>query len=221
MPLGYEPGVSVAAAVHREREAFAETAHDTDPDGPTLCEGWRVRDLLAHLVIRDRRPDATPGIFVPGLAVWTGAVQQRLARRDPAELVEIVRHGPPPYVPAAYPPMDRIDLLEYFVHHEDVRRAGGEREPRPADPERDRTLWTILAMAGPSMHWRSPVGIVLRRPDGLEHRAHPGLPGRGRVVITGEVGELVLHTVGRSAAVVTVDGRPDDVAAVRALDRAI
>ena len=213
--------MSVADAVRREREAFAETVRGVDPDGPTLCEGWTVRDLLAHLVIRDRRPDATPGIFLPVLAVWTGAVQQRLARRDATDLVETVRRGPPPSVPAAYPPMDRIDLLEYFVHHEDVRRATGAVEPRPADAERDRILWTVLAMAGPAMHWRSPVGIVLRRPDGTEHRAHPGLPGRGRVVVTGEIGELVLHTVGRTACAVSFHGRDDDVAAVRRLNRAV
>ena len=39
-----------------ERAALAALLHETGPDGPTLCEGWQTRDLVAHLVLRERRP---------------------------------------------------------------------------------------------------------------------------------------------------------------------
>src|SRR5690606_2854754 len=39
-----------------ERAALVATARDTDPDAPTLCEGWTARHLLAHLVEREHQP---------------------------------------------------------------------------------------------------------------------------------------------------------------------
>jgi len=54
--------VSVA---RRERAALVETLLGAGPDAPTLCEGWRTRDLAAHLVIREHRLDAAPGILIP------------------------------------------------------------------------------------------------------------------------------------------------------------
>ena len=41
---------------------------ETGPDGPTLCEGWQTRDLAAHLVLRERRPDAAAGVMGGPLA---------------------------------------------------------------------------------------------------------------------------------------------------------
>ena len=38
--------------VNGERQALADTLRVSDPDGPTLDEGWTVRHLLAHLVQR-------------------------------------------------------------------------------------------------------------------------------------------------------------------------
>ena len=52
----------------RERSALVETMRATGPDAPTLCEGWTTRDLAAHLVVREARPDAAAGVIVPALA---------------------------------------------------------------------------------------------------------------------------------------------------------
>ena len=51
-----------------EREALCDLLTDLGPEAPTLCAGWRTRDLAAHLVLRERRPDAAPGILLPLLA---------------------------------------------------------------------------------------------------------------------------------------------------------
>ncbi len=45
----------------RERLLLADLLETAGPDAPTLCEGWRTRDLAAHVVVRERRPDAAGG----------------------------------------------------------------------------------------------------------------------------------------------------------------
>ena len=52
---GYREQVTVAA---RERAALVRTLRDAGPEAPTLCEGWATKDLVAHMVVRERRPDA-------------------------------------------------------------------------------------------------------------------------------------------------------------------
>ena len=67
-------------AAQRERAALVQTLRAVGPDAPTLCEGWTTRDLAAHLVVRERRLDATLGIMVPFLAGYTEKVQDKVAR---------------------------------------------------------------------------------------------------------------------------------------------
>lgn len=58
----------MTAFARSERLALCETLRAVGPDAPTLCEGWLTRDLAAHLVLRESRPDAAPGIVVSALA---------------------------------------------------------------------------------------------------------------------------------------------------------
>ena len=69
------------------------------PDAPTLCEGWTTRDLLAHLVVRERRPDTVPGILIPALAGYTEKVRAKAAERDFGDLLADLASGPPLYSP--------------------------------------------------------------------------------------------------------------------------
>lgn len=56
-------------AARRERRALVATFREVGPQAPTLCEGWNTTDLAAHLVVRERRLDATAGIaFLSGRA---------------------------------------------------------------------------------------------------------------------------------------------------------
>src|SRR4029453_11831870 len=52
----------------RERRELADLLLAVGPDAPPLCAGWTARDLAAHLVIRERRPDATVAGLIPPLA---------------------------------------------------------------------------------------------------------------------------------------------------------
>ena len=200
-----------------ERAALSDLFDEVGPDAPTLCEGWQTRDLAAHLVLRDRRPDAAGGILIPALAGRTQRVQDSYAAKPWAELVELVRTGPPVWSPFGIPGLaDLVNGAEYFIHHEDVRRGGDEWAPRPADAERDAALWRTAGMSGRMGFRRSPVGVALRKPDGTEVVLHKG---PSTVVISGEPAELLLTVFGRDKAQVEFEGADKAVETVRGLER--
>lgn len=207
-----------------ERERLADLLAAAGPEAPTLCAGWTARDLAAHLVLRERRPDAAAGIRLGPLAGWTGRVQRGYARRPYGELLRMFRSGPPALSPFALPGADEAaNLVEYFVHAEDVRRAGPERAADPrqaADPQRAagiaEALWARLPLlARLEAGRRSPVRLVLERPDGRSV-AVAQRRGAPTVQVVGEPGELVLFAFGRGArAAVAVDGPETALAALR------
>ena len=212
---------STPSALERARLAGALAA--AGPGAPTLCTGWTTHDLAAHLVARERRPDSTPGLVVAGLSGWTERVRRRYAQRPYAELVELVRSGPPRSSPVALPGVDRVvNLTEHFVHCEDVLRgsrtedeAGPPASPAVVDPAVGDALWAVLRLRGRSLVGRAGVAVVLATPDGREHRVGPGPAVR----LVGEPGELVLVAFGRGPhAAVRREGDDEALAALAAAD---
>jgi len=202
-----------------ERAALCDLFIELGPDEPTLCEGWQTRDLAAHLVVRERRPDAAPGILLPALAGYTKRVQDGYATKPWAELVDLVRGGPPALWPTRIPALDKaINSVELFVHHEDVRRAQPDWKPRDPDPERDATTWAAVTRTGRLTLRRSPVGLVLRRPDGKETVVKRG---PNTVILAGEPGELLLFALGRDAVHVDFEGEQRSIAVVKGLTRSL
>ncbi|MFC7616830.1 TIGR03085 family metal-binding protein [Actinokineospora soli] len=200
-----------------ERAQLCDLFAEVGPDQPTLCDGWTTRDLAAHLVVRERRPDAAFGILVKPLAGYLDGVQRKIAAKPWDELVHLVRTGPPAFSPYAL--LDTlVNTTEFFVHHEDVRRAQPDWQPRPADPKRDAALWTAVARAGKLMYRNSPVGVALRTPAGREVAVKRGPT---TVSVVGEPGELLLHAFGRDQAVVDYDGEQAAIGAVRGLARGL
>ncbi|WP_206681030.1 maleylpyruvate isomerase family mycothiol-dependent enzyme [Actinomadura sp. J1-007] len=83
-----------------ERLLLCDALDLAGPDAPTKCAGWTAADLAAHLVVRETRPDAAPGILLPPLAFYTERVRRRAARSVPfGRLVERIRQGPPKFSP--------------------------------------------------------------------------------------------------------------------------
>src|SRR5690348_13155465 len=77
-----------------ERLALCDLLDATGPEAPTLCAGWQTRDLAAHLVLRERRPDAAAGVLGGPVARHTARVQRRLGQRKSySQLVAAVRAG--------------------------------------------------------------------------------------------------------------------------------
>ena len=113
------------------RDAVADDLQRADPHAPTLCEGWDVAHLAAHLVLRDSRPDVTAAGFLPGpLSRWAQRQLDATATGTPyPDLVALVRRGPrlsPTLVPALD---DAVNVVEMAVHREDVRRGGPDWSP--------------------------------------------------------------------------------------------
>ena len=180
-----------------ERAALVAAMRAAGPDAPTLCEGWTVLDLAAHVLARERRPDSTPGLMLPALAGWTNQVRRGYTRRPFTQLLDMIATGPPITSLFALPGADAtFNLAEFFVHCEDVRRAGREWAPRELPTDRHRALWRIVAGRGRYFYRSCPVGLELVVPHGPRRVVRSGEPA---VVLTGEAPELVLHAFGRGA----------------------
>ena len=201
-----------------ERTALCALFDETGPEAPTLCEGWRTRHLAAHLVLREHRPDAAAGVLGGPLAGHTKRVTEELAAGTPfPQLVERIRKGPPALSVYRLPGMDeRLNLLEYFVHHEDVRRAADGWQPRDVRDGLADALWQRLQM-GRILFRRAPVGVELVRDDLTVDQGQQPVRVTAKaktpvVTVTGHPAELILWALGRTgAAQVRLDGNTDAV----------
>ncbi|HEX5295121.1 MAG TPA: TIGR03085 family metal-binding protein [Streptosporangiaceae bacterium] len=208
-----------------ERLAVCDLLDKLGPDQPTLCAGWRTADLAAHLVLRERRPDAALGVVGGPLAGHTRRVQARLLEKEPfGRLVERIRTGPPRGSVFAIRGADaRLNAVEYFVHHEDVRRAQPDWQPRDLDAGLSDLLWRQLRSARLMLR-KAPVGVEFAREGAGETAASsdPGAPVRitakGRapmVTVAGPPAELTMWAFGRArSARVRLIGSDPDVAAL-------
>jgi uncharacterized protein (TIGR03085 family) len=196
-----------------ERAQLCDLALQVGPDAPTLSGSWTVRDLVAHLLVREGNPAAL-GIALPVLARVTDQAMARTARRDFAANVERLRHGPPVYSPLAVPKLDTVfNTLEMFVHHEDVRRARDGWEPRELTRRDEALLWQQVGMAGRGLVRDAPVGVVIERSDKDARRVLK--PGEPTVVVRGLPSEVTLFLYGRKPqARVELSGPPEAVAAL-------
>ncbi|WP_445524093.1 TIGR03085 family metal-binding protein [Streptomyces cyslabdanicus] len=194
----------------RERLLLADLLETAGPEAPTLCEGWLTRDLAAHVVVRERRPDAVGGVLIKPLAPRLQKVMEEYAAKPYEELIQLIRTGPPRFSPFQLKQIDEVaNTVEFYVHTEDVRRAQPDWAPRELDPVFQDTLWSRLERTAKLLGRGIPTGLVLRRPDGRTAVAHRGTPV---VTVTGEPSELLLFAFGRqSAARVEAVGDQDAV----------
>jgi uncharacterized protein (TIGR03085 family) len=197
----------------QERLALCALLAETGPDAPTLCAGWTTGDLAAHLVLREHRPDAAAGVLGGPLAGHTARVQRRIRERKTFDaLIQAIRSGPPRLSPMGLPGMDeRTNTVEYFVHHEDVRRAVPGWVPRDLTDGEEAELWRRLRMARMLLR-KAPVGVELARDD-HEHAVNGDtlrMTARNAtpvVTVIGTPAELTLWALGRTTvADVRFDG---------------
>ncbi|GAB3009545.1 TIGR03085 family metal-binding protein [Streptomyces pseudoechinosporeus] len=195
----------------RERLLLADLLEASGPDAPTLCEGWNTRDLAAHVVVRERRPDAAGGALIKQLAPRLDRVMAEFAEKPYEELIQLIRTGPPRFSPFSLKQIDEAaNTVEFYVHTEDVRRAQPDWTPRELDPVFQDALWSRLERTARLVGRGVPTGLVLRRPDGQTAVAHRGTPV---VTATGEPSELLMFTYGRqNEADVELEGDKDAIA---------
>ncbi|HEX8804590.1 MAG TPA: TIGR03085 family metal-binding protein [Acidimicrobiales bacterium] len=188
----------------RERSELCDLMLAAGPDAPTLCAGWDVIDLAAHLVIREH--DLRAPLIILGGDRFTGLESRLMGSaksRGLEPLVDRLRTGPPlPWRTPGLRPL--LNLNEWFVHHEDVRRAGGPAAPRADRPDLDAALWH---------HVRTAARFMLR--SVRDARVVLVAPGHGEVAhgkgpaarVVGGPQELVLYLNGRrTAAQVEIEG---------------
>jgi uncharacterized protein (TIGR03085 family) len=179
-----------------------------------------ARDERAALcaVLRERRPDAAAGIIGGPLAGYTRRVQRALtAGTSFRQLVEEIRNGPPAWSVFRIPGMDdRLNMVEYFVHHEDVRRAADGWEPRDIGGALAQALWQRLRNVRLVLR-RAPVGVELVRDDlpanhGQQQVRITAKASTPVVTVIGSPAELTLWALGRTtAARVRYEGSEPDV----------
>lgn len=198
-----------------ERTALCDDALAFGPDAPTLCEGWSVKDLIVHLLVRERRPWVVPGLFVKQLAPLTARAEAAYARQPLDTLVARLRDPRP--TPYAVDAVERaVNSIEFFVHHEDVRRARPSWDIRPLTPEAERDLWRGLRVLGRGLVRRA--GVPIEVTDGATTARLRG--GADPVRVLGPVGELVMFLYGRPAhGGLDFDGPADKVDALRSAKR--
>ena len=195
-----------------ERAALVQTFRQTDPDGPTLCEGWNARRLLAHLVVREHTP-------------WL-RVADALRRPQPGDERSLTALCAQAQTPEGYEALvrrfaggtskanpftwlgDAGQLVEYTLHHEDLRRGVPSAPPEPRElPEGQlAALWRTLPFLARMAFRTCPVGVVLLVPGGGRK---PVRKGAETVVLSGGVVELLLATSGRRRAAKLDVGGPD------------
>lgn len=202
--------------VSQQRIALAELLLEVGPDAPTLCEGWTARDLVAHLVIREGRPDAAIGILGGPLAKWTTKVQDEASLRPYEELVATFRSGPPKWSPFAISKVDAAaNIVEFAVHAEDVRRAQPNWVAAPTDSELNEVLWSRVSKMGKLLMRGVPLGVELQRTD-IEAKPFAAKTGSPIVTLTGTPLDLVLRVYGRTAVDVKISGDETAIATFEA-----
>ena len=205
-----------------ERLLLCDELERLGPDRPTLCEGWQTRDLAAHLFVRENRPDLSVGRYLPFLEGHLDREQGKIARGDYAAVLDRVRRGAPAWNPMSNAKVDEVtNLIEYFVHHEDVRRAQPGWTPRELEPQLAGKLWSSLRRSARLMFRKVPTGIVLIA-EGRGRYAAKLPDEHGTVILRGPVGELVLYAYGRKdVARVGFEGDADDIAALQGAELGI
>lgn len=199
-----------------ERAELAAALRAVPSDAPTLCEGWTAHDLAAHLVARERRPDSLPGLMVPALAGWTDRVRRGHARRPYPELIALIASGPPLTSPFRLPGVDEaVNLGEFLIHTEDVRRAAPGWRPRDLAPALQDRIWSSVRAQGRLTLRGAPVTVRLARPGSSDEPVTVGGHGPA-VTLIGEPLELLLYCSGRrDHARVEPTGAPEAVEALR------
>jgi uncharacterized protein (TIGR03083 family) len=116
--------------------AFLATLSSQQWEAPTLCTGWRVRDVVAHVISYDN-------LSARSLLALAAQGRFRLSKVNAAALAKYDTHSTeqllsllvgnlqPRGQPAALG--GRAGLVETLIHHQDIRRALGQSRAIPAE----------------------------------------------------------------------------------------
>ncbi|HYH31702.1 MAG TPA: maleylpyruvate isomerase family mycothiol-dependent enzyme [Pseudonocardia sp.] len=206
--------MSCMALAHDERADLADLLADLAPqqwDAPTLCTGWRVRDVVTHMIsyeVLSRREIARRAVrarFRPDRLNALGVAEHR--DDDPQELLARLRSRLEPRgLTAGFG--GRIALVDGMIHHQDIRRPLGLPREIPRERLRPalefarlappiRAFWRIrgLRLVATDLDWTTGRGPEVRGPGEALLMAMAGrrgvvdeLTGPGRAILAGRIG---------------------------------
>jgi uncharacterized protein (TIGR03083 family) len=187
----------------REREEFASLLETLTPpqwENPTLCEKWRVKDVVAHVIGYDpmTRPQLlrrmAKGLVTRGGANAVGVAEY--ADTPPQELLALVRrYSEPQGLTAGFG--GKIALTDGMIHQQDIRRPLGI--PRTIDAERLRAALDFTLYAPRLLGAVRARGVRLVATDfDWRHGRGPEVRGSGEA--------LLMAMAGRRAALDDLDG---------------
>jgi uncharacterized protein (TIGR03085 family) len=206
--VGRGPNVSEV-----ERALLVDTLRAVGPDAPTLSGDWTTHQLVAHLVLRESNPVGAIKATVP--KIGQDAVDALVADTAYEDLVAQFSDGPPALSFFRLPGNDRrLNVLEHFIHHEDVRRAQPRWTRRELPRWAQTQLWAPLRWFAKGIVRHAPVPVTLQRSDAPDESV--ARKGDNPVVLRALPSELSLYVYGRqSVADVELDGDPDSVERLR------
>lgn len=141
------------ALAREERAELADFLATLTPeqwDAPTLCTGWNVRDVVAHVISYDVQgmTGFVRTLLLAGLSPDRANQKavDALQELEPSGLVDLVRrYTTPEGLTARFG--GRIALTDGAIHHQDIRRPLGL--PRTIPPERLRAVLAFAVIAPP------------------------------------------------------------------------
>ncbi|HYZ69885.1 MAG TPA: maleylpyruvate isomerase family mycothiol-dependent enzyme [Mycobacterium sp.] len=194
---------SVMQMARAEREEFAALLESLTPEqweSPTLCERWRVRDVVAHVIGYDPLTRAellrrmAKGLVTRGGANAVGVAEY--TGKSPEELTALVRQYSVPHgLTSGFG--GKIALTDGMIHQQDIRRPLGIPRTIPTESLRialDFTTWAPRLLGA----WQTR-GVRLVATDvDWAHGEGPEVRGSGEA--------LLIAMAGRRAALDDLDG---------------
>ena len=193
----------------RERSAICQTLRKLGPDQPTLCQGWSTKDLLVHLIVRENRPDAAVGLFIPFLSSYTDSVSKKYSEKSFEDLIMIFENGPKSPSPFSLPKVDELaNTFEFLVHHEDILRAQDNYQPRKLSEEDAKFVWSRFTKSAVFFMRKIKIGVVAKTDQGIYTLKR----GNDVVTISGNLIDLVMFAFGRkNTTEINFEGNPTAV----------
>jgi uncharacterized protein (TIGR03083 family) len=200
----------------QELASISECLHDLDDDQwdvPSLCDGWRVRDVVSHMCVGYTTPMPTllAKVAKRGFSVPKASYQESIAfasARTPEEILAVlddihtndVRRG----IAKVIKPTE--GLVDHLIHHQDIRRPLGKPRAMPKD-RLVAALDVIPGLGGFVASKKRVAGLRLVATDvGWTHGDGPEVRGTGEAIL--------LAASGRSATLDELAG--DGVGTLRA-----
>ena len=191
---------SVMTLAVRERADFADFLDELAPeqwDMPTLCEGWTVREVVAHVISYDALGWRRTLIRLARGGFSLDRINSiGVAEYARADLVALLRtHARPRGLTAAFGGM--IALLDGLIHQQDIRRSLGL--PREIPHDRLRAALRLALLAPPIGAPKRTRGLTLTATDlGWSHGSGPEVRGPGEA--------LLMSIAGRAPALPDLTG---------------